>query len=110
LILAESDLRIGLGKTTRKGSEQCFFGKRGNPRVLAHDVREVILAPIREHSRKPDEVFRRIERFCAGPYLDLFGRESRPGWDVWGNEAGKFDQQEAADTKRFQDPTIGDGQ
>ena len=90
-VLAESDLRIGLGKTTRKGSEICLLGKRGSPRVLAHDVKEVLLAPIREHSRKPDEAYRRIERFCAGPYLDLFARETHDGWDAWGDEVGKFD-------------------
>jgi N6-adenosine-specific RNA methylase IME4 len=41
--------------------------------------------------RKPDEVYRRVERYCTGPRLDLFGRESRQGWHVWGDEATKFD-------------------
>ena len=39
------------------------------------DVHEVILAPVREHSRKPDEAYSRIERYCAGPRLELFARE-----------------------------------
>jgi len=56
----------------------------------AKDVREIILAPVREHSRKPDEFFHRVERYCDGPYLELFARERRPGWDAWGDEADKF--------------------
>jgi N6-adenosine-specific RNA methylase IME4 len=96
-ILSESDLRTGLGKTTRKGAELCLLGKRGSPRVLAHDIREVIVAPIREHSRKPAEAYTRVQRFCTGPYLDLFAREMHDGWDAWGDELGKFDQREAAE-------------
>jgi N6-adenosine-specific RNA methylase IME4 len=92
LPLAESDLHVGLGHTTRKSAEFCLLGRRGNPRRLSADVREVIFAPVREHSRKPDEVYGRIERFCAGPYLDLFGRRSRPNWTVWGNEGTRFHQ------------------
>jgi N6-adenosine-specific RNA methylase IME4 len=40
----------------------------------------------REHSRKPDEIYNLIERCSPGPYLELFARFSRPGWDQWGNE------------------------
>jgi N6-adenosine-specific RNA methylase IME4 len=46
----------------------------------------VVLSPVAEHSRKPDEILGRIERLVAGPYLELFGREQVPGWTVWGNE------------------------
>lgn len=48
------------------------------------------LTPRREHSRKPDGIHERIERLVAGPYLELFARQKRPGWDVWGNEVDKF--------------------
>jgi N6-adenosine-specific RNA methylase IME4 len=91
LPLGESDLHIGLGHTTRKNAEFCVLGRRGKPKRLSAAVREVIFAPVREPSRKPDEVYARIERFCAGPRLDLFGRCSRPNWTVWGDEATKFD-------------------
>jgi hypothetical protein len=40
--------------------------------------------PRREHSRKPDEVYARIEALGEGPYLEVFARFSRPGWDRWG--------------------------
>lgn len=91
LALRDDNLHVGLGLTTRHNVELCLLGRRGNARRLAKDVREVILAPVREHSRKPDEVYQRIERYCAGPYLELFARQRRPNWDCWGNEVGKFD-------------------
>lgn len=76
----------GLGYWTRKGAEICLLGTRGSPKRLNADVAEVIHAPRREHSQKPEEAYARIERLVAGPYLDLFGRKPREGWTVWGND------------------------
>lgn len=92
----ESDLHVGLGLTTRKNAEFCLLGRRGNARRNAKDVREIILSPVREHSRKPDEAASRILRYCDGPYLELFARAPRPGWTVWGNETEKFAPAESA--------------
>lgn len=88
---AASDLHTGLGLTTRKNAEFVLLGRRGSARRVAKDVREIILSPVREHSRKPDEIYPRIERYCRGPYLELFARQKRPGWTAWGNEINKFD-------------------
>ena len=41
-----------------------------------------------EHSRKPDQMHEDLERLFDGPYLELFARRTRPGWDVWGDEVG----------------------
>jgi N6-adenosine-specific RNA methylase IME4 len=82
---------VGLGFTTRKNVELCLLGKRGRPRILAHDVCELIVAPRREHSRKPDEQYARIERLVAGPYVELFARQQRPGWIAWGNQTNHFE-------------------
>jgi N6-adenosine-specific RNA methylase IME4 len=81
---------VGMGFTTRKNVEFCLLGRRGHPRILAHDVRELIVSPRREHSRKPDEQYERIERLVAGPYLELFARERRPGWTSLGDELDHF--------------------
>ena len=81
---------FGLGYWTRQNSEQCLLAVRGRPRRLHADVPELIVAPRREHSRKPGEVYGAIERLVAGPYLDLFSRADRPGWDAWGDEAGMW--------------------
>jgi N6-adenosine-specific RNA methylase IME4 len=84
------DMHTGLGLTTRKNAELCLLGRRGSPKRLAKDVREVIVAPVREHSRKPDEAIERIERYCPGPRVELFARTSRAGWTSWGRDVGMF--------------------
>lgn len=87
---ADGDFHVGLGFTTRKNAEFCLLARRGNAKRIAKNIRELIIAPRREHSRKPDEVHPRIEQYAAGPYLELFGRQQREGWTVRGDEADKF--------------------
>ncbi len=86
----DMDALVGLGAWTRNNSEPCLLGTRGKPKRLHADVRQGIIAPRREHSRKPDGIHERIERLVAGPYLELFARQTRPGWTCWGNETDKF--------------------
>lgn len=81
---AEVDYRMGMGYWTRKQTESCLLFTRGSPRRLDKGVRQIIAAPIREHSRKPDEAYRRIERLVAGPYVELFATRRWPGWHGWG--------------------------
>lgn len=88
---ADGDFHVGLGFTTRKNAEFCLLARRGNAKRIAKNVRELIIAPRREHSRKPDDTYPRIESYASGPYLELFGREQRLGWTVRGDEAEKFD-------------------
>lgn len=83
--------RMGFGYWTRKQVEPCWLFTRGNPRRLSKGVRQVILEPRREHSRKPEEARVRVEQLVDGPYLELFARTERPGWTAWGNEVGKFE-------------------
>jgi N6-adenosine-specific RNA methylase IME4 len=80
----------GLGYWTRANTEPCLLATRGRPKRLRRDVRQGIIAPRREHSRKPDCVHDRIEALVGGPYLELFARAERPGWTSWGNEVGRF--------------------
>lgn len=82
----------GMGYWTRANTEPCLLATRGKPKRLNADVRQGIIAPRREHSRKPDCVHDRIERLVAGPYVELFARQQRHGWDCWGNETEKFSQ------------------
>jgi len=72
---------------TEANTEVCLLATRGSPLRLAKDVHQVVIAPAGEqHSEKPDEVYRRIERLYPGPYLELFARRPRDGWTTWGNE------------------------
>ena len=81
---------IGTGYWTRSNPEQCLLFVCGQPKRLSAAVRKLIIAPRREHSRKPDECTASIERLVGGPYLELFSREPRPGWDCWGNQTDHF--------------------
>jgi N6-adenosine-specific RNA methylase IME4 len=74
----------GLGFWTRANPETCLLATRGKPHRRAANVNKLVVSPRREHSRKPEEVYERIETLCEGPYLEMFARFSRPGWDYWG--------------------------
>lgn len=85
---------FGMGHYTRANAEVVLLGKRGKGvPVIDHGVNQVVLAPRREHSRKPDEVRDRIDQLHAS-YLDGVGRvelfaraqSSHDGWDLWGND------------------------
>lgn len=78
----------GLGGTYRISTEWCLFARRG----VLHAATQIGQSHFgwkrqRPHSRKPDEFFSLVERVSPGPYLEMFARRARPGWDVWGNEA-----------------------
>ena len=97
---------FGTGYRLRSASEPFLIGVSGAP-VTARDVRNVVEGVVREHSRKPPEAYAAAERLMLGEHthdsfraehgrrcrlVELFSRESRPGWDGWGHEAGKFDE------------------
>ena len=80
--------KMGMGYYTRANSEQCWIACRGNG-IKRQDkgVDQVLYAPIREHSRKPDEVIHRIDRLVGDvPRIELFARQQRPGWEAWGDQ------------------------
>lgn len=85
-------LAFGTGYILRSAGEPFLIGTRGAPKC-ARNVRSVIEGPIREHSRKPDEAFSAAEALIpTARRIELFSRQTRPGWASWGNEAGKFDE------------------
>lgn len=80
----------GVGFYFRNVTEILLFGIHGkNNRTLQAGRSQVnlIRSMKREHSRKPDEIIPIIEACSSGPYLELFARGDRPGWDMWGNQA-----------------------
>lgn len=89
--------RMGFGYWTRKQIEPCWLFTRGNPKRISAGVRQAIVEPRREHSRKPDCQYERIEALVGGPYLELFARNQRPGWTAWGNQTDKFAAQDACE-------------
>lgn len=84
---------FGTGYLLRCSAEFFLVGTRGNPKSAVKNVRNLIVAPVREHSRKPDEMHTNLERmFPDVPRLEMFARESRPGWTSWGNQTTKFNE------------------
>jgi N6-adenosine-specific RNA methylase IME4 len=81
-------LQIGLGQYLRHAHELLLLGVRGQPRVPepADRMPSVIIAPRARHSAKPVEAFELIERVSDGPRLEMFARDPRENWTVWGNE------------------------
>jgi N6-adenosine-specific RNA methylase IME4 len=80
----------GVGFYFRNVTELLLFGVKGrNARTLAPGRRQVnyVATRKREHSRKPDEQYSIIESCSPGPYLELFARGTRCGWEVWGDQA-----------------------
>jgi N6-adenosine-specific RNA methylase IME4 len=81
---------FGTGYILRNAGEPFLIATRGAPKTTKA-VRSVIIAPARQHSRKPDKAFVEAERLMPeARRLELFSRQSRPGWSVWGNEVDKF--------------------
>lgn len=77
----------GMGYWTRANAELCLLATKGRPQRRANNVHQVIISPVEEHSKKPEEARRRIEALLGEvPRLELFARRPSPGWDVWGNE------------------------
>lgn len=90
LLRDDMDPAMLTGYWTRANSEVCLLATCGKPTRRDAGVRQGIIEPRREHSRKPDCVYERIERLVDGPYLELFARTRREGWDCWGRETDKF--------------------
>ncbi len=78
---------LGMGFWTRANPEICLLGVRGHPKRVSRAVPNLVISPLREHSRKPDEVRERIVELCGDlPRVELFARQRFPGWHAWGND------------------------
>lgn len=81
--------QAGLGQYFRGEHELLLFGVRGRGplvRTSRKDLGTSLPAERTKHSLKPGEAHELIEARSEGPYLEMFARNRRPGWDSWGNE------------------------
>ena len=79
---------LGFGRRFRQSCEYILFATRGGPLpVTRHDVGTWFRWPRGEHSVKPDAFLDLVETVSPGPYLEMFARRQRLGWDTWGNES-----------------------
>jgi N6-adenosine-specific RNA methylase IME4 len=82
-----------MGRYVRAAHETCLLATRGTVKVADRAVRSVFDAPVptlngkRVHSRKPDAIYDIAERLVpGGPFVELFARRRRDGWQCFGNE------------------------
>lgn len=87
LFMKRNKLFMGMGNYTRANAEICLLGIKGNIKRVDSSVHSVVISPVERHSKKPDEVRKRIVRLVGDiPRIELFAREEKDGWDCWGNE------------------------
>lgn len=91
----EGNTILGMGHWLRNSTEHCILAIKGQVTSFSYNnlltnQSTVLMAQRREHSRKPNRFYTLVEQLCPDSKIELFAREKRPGWDVWGNEVDKF--------------------
>jgi N6-adenosine-specific RNA methylase IME4 len=88
-----------MGYYLRSNTEHCIFATRGKPMVPADpylaswfeadepNAGALYKWPRGHHSAKPDAFYDLVEQVSPGPYLEMFARRARFGWDYWGDQS-----------------------
>ena len=79
-------MSLGMGYWYRGQVEMLLMGVRGKVKAFRIQKPNFIQTKVREHSQKPDEFYELIEATGLEPKIELFARQKRQGWDIWGNE------------------------
>lgn len=93
LTWAKTPRGLGLGGAFTSTTEFILFARRGSlPSLNRTDTSwwnwkrpEDGTGP--SHSRKPEGFIDLVEQVSPGPYLEMFARRARFGWDYWGDES-----------------------
>jgi len=82
--------KYGLGWYTRSNCEVVLLGRKGKFDRKSASVKQIVAGTLDKHSKKPNEVRKRILQLCGDlPRIELFARIEPKGWDAWGNEPPK---------------------
>lgn len=77
------------------GTEFCLVGFFGKPAQKWKSIGKLnwfkMFNQPGKHSAKPDDFYNLVETMSHGPYIDIFSRKNRKGWDAYGDEVGKYD-------------------
>lgn len=79
--------KLGMGVWLRCQTEFCLLCIKGKPKWNLTNERDIIRVARKEHSRKPTEFYNMVKQLCSGKKIDIFGREKREGFDVWGDQS-----------------------
>ena len=77
---------IGMGYWFRVCTEHLIVAVKGNVKAFRDMERTCYHEKRGKHSKKPEHFYQTIERVTTGNRIELFARQKREGWDVWGNE------------------------
>ena len=95
-VIYPDSFAVGCGYEVRNTSELQVIAKRGRPQQLPSvqgkgvKLRGHIIAPRREHSRKPDCVRDELAELFEGPRCELFARSRHPAFEAWGDQIDQF--------------------
>ncbi len=79
--------KMGMGNYTRANAEVVLLGIKGKLSRKNAGIRQIINSIPREHSRKPDEIYKLIEKLFGNvSRIELFARHKRKGWTSWGKQ------------------------
>ncbi len=100
LAWCKTPVTVAIGGAFRSNVEYCLFARRGRLAAIGISETRWFTWPRRRgapvgrgerrstmHSAKPEAFLDLVEQVSPGPYLELFARRQRLGWDTWGNEA-----------------------
>ena len=92
LVWAKNIMGGGLGGAYGISTEYCLFCRRGTLAAIGRvkgtwfNWKRPYKGGYPNHSAKPPEFFAMVDQVSPGPYLEMFARDRRFGWDSWGNE------------------------
>ncbi len=86
LVWCKAPRGVGLGDAYRLTTEFVLHCRRGALPALDTVPTTWFEWPRGRHSEKPDDFYQMVETVSPGPFCELFAREARDGWSVWGNE------------------------
>jgi len=82
--------QIGMGNYWRNAHELMLLGVRGSLPFGQNNVKSWLEVRRTSHSTKPDAIRELVEQVSPGPYLELFGRRTVPGWTTFGNQIERW--------------------
>jgi N6-adenosine-specific RNA methylase IME4 len=94
-----------MGYYYRSATEHVLFCVRGSLSLVGPAAPTLFLHPRLPHSVKPARFYEMVEQQSPGPYLEVFARRRRPGWDVWGNEVDP--SVDLAEVERLESSVLG---
>ena len=86
LTWCKAPMGLGPGGAYSLTTEFCLFARRGKGAFVTRHDSTWWQWPRGKHSVKPEAFFDIVERVSPGPYLELFARRARLGWERWGDE------------------------